>query len=128
MSSDLNTSRVIWGAINGRTCIMHENKSQHACIHIINYYEIRKLVNCMSKSVLYTKMILARYTNATLCGVANSIIGGANIHIFVFTDLKNNWFQKKLMMQNTNIWILAPPIIEFVTPLPHILSFSIQIH
>ena len=29
-----------------------------------------------------------------------SIIGGANIHIFVFTDLKNNRFQKKLMMQN----------------------------
>ena len=29
-----------------------------------------------------------------------SITGGANIHIFVFTDLKNNRFQKKLMMQN----------------------------
>ena len=29
-----------------------------------------------------------------------SIIRGANIHIFVFTDLKNNRFQKKLMMQN----------------------------
>ena len=29
--------------------------------------------------------------------------GGANIHIFVFTDHKNNGFQKKLMMQNTKI-------------------------
>ena len=29
--------------------------------------------------------------------------GGGNIHIFVFTDLKNNRFQKKLIMQNTNI-------------------------
>ena len=29
-----------------------------------------------------------------------SIIGGANIHTFVFTDFKNNRFQKKLMMQN----------------------------
>ena len=30
-----------------------------------------------------------------------SIIGGANIHIFVFTNLNENIFQKKLMMQNT---------------------------
>ena len=29
-----------------------------------------------------------------------TIIGGANIHIFAFTDLDNNIFQKKLMMQN----------------------------
>jgi hypothetical protein len=38
-------------------------------------------------------------------GAASSIIegGGANIHIFVFTDHKNNRFQKKLIMQNTKI-------------------------
>ena len=40
--------------------------------------------------------------------VASSIIGGgggggADIHIFVFTDHKNNRFQKKLITQNTNI-------------------------
>ena len=29
--------------------------------------------------------------------------GGVHIHIFVLTDRKNNRFQKKLMMQNTNI-------------------------
>ena len=29
--------------------------------------------------------------------------GGADIHIFVFTDGKNNRFQKKLIGQNTNI-------------------------
>ena len=29
--------------------------------------------------------------------------GGADIHIFVFTDCKNNRFQKKLMMPNKNI-------------------------
>ena len=29
--------------------------------------------------------------------------GGGHIHIFVFTDRKNNQFQKKLIMQNTNI-------------------------
>ena len=28
---------------------------------------------------------------------------GANIHIFVFTYLENNGFQKKLIMQNINI-------------------------
>ena len=28
-------------------------------------------------------------------------LGGANIHIFVFKDHKNNGFQKKLMRQNT---------------------------
>ena len=36
--------------------------------------------------------------------VASSIIGGgAHIHIFVFADHKNNRFQKKLIVQNTNI-------------------------
>lgn len=34
---------------------------------------------------------------------------GAHIHIFVFTDSKNNRFQKKLLVQNTNIWICLPP-------------------
>ena len=29
--------------------------------------------------------------------------GGANIHTFVFTNLENNRFQKKLITQNTNI-------------------------
>ena len=29
--------------------------------------------------------------------------GGAHIHIFVFTDHKNNRFENKLIMQNTNI-------------------------
>jgi hypothetical protein len=36
-------------------------------------------------------------------GVERSISEGDHIHIFVFTDLKNNRFQKKLIMQNTNI-------------------------
>ena len=29
--------------------------------------------------------------------------GGADIHIYVFTQNKNNRFQKKLTVQNTNI-------------------------
>ena len=37
-------------------------------------------------------------------GGGRSIIGGgAEIHIFVFTDCKNYRFQKNLLMQNTNI-------------------------
>ena len=50
--------------------------------------------------------------------VASSIIGGADIHIYVFTHHKNNRFQRKLIVQNTNIWISGrPPIIELATAL-----------
>ena len=42
---------------------------------------------------------------------------GGDIHIFVFTNCKNNRFQKKLMMQNANIWISAPSIIDLPLPL-----------
>jgi hypothetical protein len=38
---------------------------------------------------------------------------GADIHIFVFTDCKNNRFQKKLIGQNTNIRISAPQLSIF---------------
>ena len=34
---------------------------------------------------------------------------GGNAHVSVFTDLKINQFQKKLMMQNTNINEYSPP-------------------
>ena len=45
-----------------------------------------------------------------LCsGAGRTIIGGANIHISLLTDCKNNRFQKKLITQNTNILIFAPP-------------------
>ena len=54
--------------------------------------------------------------------VASSIIGrgGADIHIFVFTHHKNNRFQKKLIVQNTNIigiyeYDQPPNIIELAT-------------
>ena len=44
--------------------------------------------------------------------------GGDNIHIFALTDHENNRFQKDLIIQNTNIWILSPPpIIELATPM-----------
>ena len=50
-------------------------------------------------------------------GVANSIIEGVYIRIFVFTDHKNKRFQKKFVVQNTNLRIWTPLIIEFATPL-----------
>ena len=45
-------------------------------------------------------LILNKYT-----GAGRKIIEGANIHIFVFTDCKNNRFQKKLhvIKQNAHI-------------------------
>ena len=43
------------------------------------------------------------FTGVVLSGVASSIIEGVHIHIFVFTDRKNNTFQKGLITQNTNI-------------------------
>ena len=36
-------------------------------------------------------------------GSGRKITEGANIHIFVFTDCKNNRFQKKLIKQNAHI-------------------------
>jgi hypothetical protein len=49
-------------------------------------------------------MVLKRLLNCFVArGAGISIIAGADIHIFVFTDCKNNRFQKKLIGQNTNI-------------------------
>ena len=50
-------------------------------------------------------------------GAGRTIIRGANIHISLLTDCKNNRFQKKLITQNTNILIFAPPIIDLPAPL-----------
>ena len=49
-------------------------------------------------SMKYLDMMV-RYTR----GGVRSIIGGANIHVFVVTDLENNGFQKKLIRQHMNI-------------------------
>ena len=52
---------------------------------------------CNQINQIIKKMTLSR-------AVASSIIGGgADIHIYVFTHHKNNRFQKKLIVQNTNI-------------------------
>ena len=63
--------------------------------------------NFSDSSSFFQQIISCSYFErcGTDSGVGRSIIGGGggNIHIFVFTDLKNNRFQKKLIMQNTNI-------------------------
>ena len=60
----------------------------------------------MTSVSLYRKTLqgFSDLLNHVYSGVANSIIGGGdNIHIFVFIGHKNNRFQRKLVMQNTNI-------------------------
>ena len=39
------------------------------------------------------------FAHLTHTGAGRTIIEGANIHIFVFTDCKNNRFQKKVRVQ-----------------------------
>jgi hypothetical protein len=76
--------------------------------------------NFFSRSLLYLYCAVRN-------GASSSIIGGggANIHIFVFTDHKNNRFQNKLIMQNTKIWIFAPPpIIELPARFYHVRNVS----
>ena len=41
--------------------------------------------------------------------------GGGNIHVSVFTDLKINQFQKKLIMRKRNIYEFAPPPHDYKT-------------
>ena len=66
-----------------------------------NFSRINKSTSCL----MYVSPVLVKCT-ATIF----SIIGdwAAHIHIFMFTDCKSNWFQKKLMMQNANMWIFTP--------------------
>ena len=52
--------------------------------------------------------------------------GGGQIHIFVFTYHKNNWFPKKLITQNMNIWIC--PTLQLSFWLRHWLLWSYSPH
>jgi hypothetical protein len=66
-----------------------------------------KRVNSKKPSILidlgYEDYSIFRIMFLATRGDGISIIGGADIHIFVFTDCKNNRFQKKLIGQNRNI-------------------------
>jgi hypothetical protein len=50
-------------------------------------------------------------------GAGISIIGGADIHIFVFCPINFFWNRLFLQSVNTNIWISAPAIIDIPAPL-----------
>ena len=50
-------------------------------------------------------------------GRGRSLSGGAHIHIFVFEECKDNRFQTKLMVQNMNVLICAPPLNDHPRPL-----------
>ena len=53
-------------------------------------------------TVISPRFVVSGYRGSR--AVASSIIGGlADIRIYVFTHHKNNRFQKKLIVQNTNI-------------------------
>ena len=61
----------------------------------------------LTKLDVETTRIRSRANGALIIhikAVASSIIGGeADIHIYVFTHHKNNRFQRKLIVKNTNI-------------------------
>ena len=80
---------------------MLQNNGLHACENkiitpfcVIHYFEDLKFFR---KTKIWSKI------HNINSGVASSIIEGVHIHIFVFTDRKNNTFQKRLITQNTNI-------------------------
>jgi hypothetical protein len=57
---------------------------------------IQKFFKKDKKGILYFRTLYCS-------GVARTIIGGGDIHIFVFTYHKNNEFEKKLITQNMDI-------------------------
>ena len=69
------------------------------------------------KSIQYI-FCAQHFRNHRPTGAGRTIIGrgGANIHIFVFTECKNDGFQKKLIRQSTNVWIFASRIIVLPAP------------
>ena len=79
-------------------------------------FVLRQVINLIIKLfTLYCVRVFLVYRATS--GAGRTIIGGANIHISLLTDCKNNRFQKKLITQNTNILIFAPPIIDLAAPL-----------
>ena len=84
-------------------CPSFFSKSQRLFVH----KEVQKLIECMRSyklskgKLVHTVIMLTRHFNRHR---GRSFSGGrANIHIFVFTDLENNGFEKKFITQNTNI-------------------------
>ena len=72
-------------------------------LHVFFIYILHLVLLFSPESRLFT----VKLGNQSCARIDNWV--GALIHIFVFTDLKNNPFQKKVIGQNTNIWIISPP-------------------
>ena len=57
--------------------------------------------NTLSLNLILNFLVSFLVTSkSTARGTGRSIIRGGDIHIFMFTDCKNNLFQKKLIVQN----------------------------
>ena len=73
------------------------------------------------KVILKAKSGLSKVVGILMCVAQPGFgrkFGGTDIPIFVFTDLKNNRFQKKLMMQTLDPNIRLPPqVLTLATPL-----------
>ena len=83
------------------------NRKRKSSFHISK----RWLAGNVESNLPVGSTLHVKYQHILNRAVASSIIGGggADIHIYVFTHHKINRFQKKLIVQNTNIWISPPP-------------------
>ena len=94
--------RTLFEAVGKNNTILHGFMLYDACIrrtyyithrHVFDLEQPRRKSESTSYSTQLNKTRPRKIDNW----------GGAHIHIFVFTDCKNNRFQRKLMMHNTNI-------------------------
>ena len=61
------------------------------------FYSASTTMVAASRNLQLPHLLLCSYTHPS--GGGRWIIGWAHIHIFVFTDLGNNWFQKEILVQ-----------------------------
>ena len=93
-----------------QACWLHQDASSLTNLmqFDINFADLLQFVETLwIKSVdnrLFIKPEQAHPDRVDECsGAGRTIIEGENIYIFVFTDCKNNRFQKKLIKQNAHI-------------------------
>ena len=71
--------------------------------HYFNVWDkvgLRYIIHITSQHIMYSRSVML---SVQWRRQRDNWGGGANIYIFVFTDHKNNEFQKKLIIQNTKI-------------------------
>ena len=118
----------IWKRSSSKCFIWRENVSlsMQRCLlhwsHVMPSLRIEILKLCNNKntwSIHKPKLVLSLAIQSynKFCGETRVLIGGRG-WIFIYScsvqnnvswnELKNNWFQKKFIGQNTNIWIFTP--------------------